>query len=202
MNIVLLIGIVTVSFLIGGIPFGYLLVKKYKKLDIRKIGSGNIGSTNVRRAAGAALSKVTQGLDILKGMLPVAAVLVLSRHIWFGIEESLLWSATAFAAVLGHDFTPWLGFRGGKGVNTTVGAFLLVAPIPVLGGISMFFLLGLVTPIVSIRSLVMGLTIPVLAGILKMPTAVILASCLASVMLFIRHKSNIQRLLSGSELQP
>jgi len=190
------------AFLIGGIPFGYLLVKKHKDIDIRKIGSGNIGSTNVRRAAGAALSKITQILDILKGMIPVAAVLVLSRHIRTGLEETMLWSATAFAAILGHDFTPYLGFRGGKGVNTTIGAFLLLAPIPVLGGISIFYLLGLVTPIVSIRSLALGISIPVIAVLLKMPGAIILASCLAAVMLFLRHHSNIKRLLTGHELQP
>ncbi|MBN1266506.1 MAG: glycerol-3-phosphate 1-O-acyltransferase PlsY [Anaerolineales bacterium] len=201
MNLIVLVSII-VAFLIGGIPFGYLLVKKYKKLDIRKIGSGNIGSTNVRRAAGAALSKITQGLDILKGVIPVAAVLVLSRHIRIGIEESMLWSATAFAAILGHDFTPYLGFRGGKGVNTTIGAFLLLAPIPVLGGISIFYLLGLVTPIVSIRSLALGISIPILATLLKMPEAIILASCLASLMLFLRHYDNIKRLFSGTELRP
>ncbi len=202
MNIPLLVSSIIGSFLIGGIPFGYILVKKYHKLDIRNIGSGNIGSTNVRRAAGAALSRIAQGLDILKGIIPVAVVVMLSRYIRVGIEESLLWSATAFAAILGHDFTPYLGFRGGKGVNTTIGALLLLAPIPVLGGISMFYLLGLVTPVVSIRSLALGITIPLLAGILRMPSAVILASCLASVMLFLRHSSNIKRLLSGTELQP
>jgi len=114
----------------------------------------------------------------------------------------MLWSATAFAAILGHDFTPYLGFRGGKGVNTTIGAFLLLAPIPVIGGISVFYLLGLVTPIVSIRSLALGIAIPVIASLLRMPEAIIIASILAAFMLFLRHYSNIKRLLSGSELQP
>lgn len=116
------------SFFCGAIPTGYLLLKFVQHQDIRDAGSGNIGSTNVKRVAGTKLSLVTQIIDILKGLIPVALGLMLIRYFDLSSGKALLSSAIALAAILGHDFSPFLGFRGGKGVNTTIGAFLLLAP--------------------------------------------------------------------------
>jgi glycerol-3-phosphate acyltransferase PlsY len=189
------------SFFCGAIPTGYLLVKTIKHQDIRDIGSGNIGSTNVKRAAGTGASLVTQIIDIAKGVIPVAIALFLDRHFDFGEAKTTVLAATALASILGHDFSPFLKFRGGKGVNTTIGAFLLLAPISVIIGIAVYYALRVVTPIVSIRSLALALAIPIMAGILRLPPAIIIASSIAALLIIIRHVDNIRRLLQHNELR-
>lgn len=189
------------SFFCGAIPTGYLLVRIFKHQDIRDIGSGNIGSTNVRRAAGMGFSLVTQIIDILKGIIPVGIALFLSRNCGFPDEKMFVISAVALASIMGHDFSPFLRFRGGKGVNTTVGAFLLIAPLPVIIGAGVFCVLRIITSIVSIRSLALGLTIAVMTGILRFPPSIILASWIAALLIIVRHFENIQRLLQRNELR-
>jgi acyl phosphate:glycerol-3-phosphate acyltransferase len=189
------------SFLCGAIPTGYLLVKALKHEDIRTIGSGNIGSTNVGRAAGTGASLITQVIDIIKGLIPVALALILSRHFDFGTARMTVIAAIALASILGHDFSPFLKFRGGKGVNTTIGAFLLLAPVPVLVGIGVYYALRTITSIVSIRSLALGFAIAVMAGLLRLPSAIIFASWFAALLIVLRHVENIRRLLKQSELR-
>ncbi len=200
MNSLLILCLLCAAFFCGAIPTGYLLVKHWKQLDVREIGSGNIGSTNVRRAAGIGVSKLTQVGDILKGVIPVALALTIAHRRNLGIDSHLLGSLTALAAIVGHDYTPFLRFRGGKGVNTTLGAFLLLAPVPVGGAVCFFYLLRLLTPLVSIRSLALGVTIPVLAGLLHLPLAIMLASSAAAGLIVLRHAENIKRLVRGTEL--
>ncbi len=201
MNLPIVLCLFIFSFFCGAIPTGYLLVKALKHQDIRTIGSGNIGSTNVGRAAGKGASLITQVIDILKGLIPVALALILSGHFDFGASRNMLISAIALVSILGHDFSPFLKFRGGKGVNTTIGAFLLLAPIPVLTGIGLYYALRFITSIVSIRSLALGFAIAVMAGILELPPPVILASWLAAILIVVRHVDNIRRLIRNSELR-
>jgi acyl phosphate:glycerol-3-phosphate acyltransferase len=189
------------SFLFGAIPTGYLLVKALMGRDIRNFGSGNIGSTNVGRAAGMTASLITQIVDILKGAVPVAVALFVSKHLDFGSAKMAVLGAIALASILGHDFSPFLRFRGGKGVNTTVGAFIPLAPIPVIIGICVFYVLRLTTSIVSIRSLALGFSIAVMTLILRVHPAISIASWLAAFLIAVRHIGNIQRLARHNELQ-
>jgi acyl phosphate:glycerol-3-phosphate acyltransferase len=192
--------LVVFSFLCGSIPTGYLLIKISKQQDIRTIGSGNIGSTNVRRAGGFGLSLATQAIDILKGLIPVGITWLLSQTYQRGEEETLLVAAVALASILGHDFSPFLGFRGGKGVNTTLGAFLLLAPLAVMIGIAVYTTLRLLTLVVSIRSLTLGVAIPIAAWITGSPPPITAALWMAALLIFIRHIENIRRLFTGREI--
>jgi glycerol-3-phosphate acyltransferase PlsY len=200
-HVLLILCLLFISFFCGAIPTGYLLIKIFKHQDIRDIGSGNIGSTNVRRAAGATFATTTQVIDILKGVIPVGIAIALSRHIEFGMDKMIVFSAVALVSILGHDFSPFLGFRGGKGVNTTSGAFLLLAPIPVISGVVVFYALRILTSIVSIRSLALGITIALMTEILGLPRAVVIASCIAAFLIVIRHIDNVRRLIRHHELK-
>lgn len=187
------------SFLCGSIPFGYLLVKKYKQTDLRQIGSGNIGSTNVRRAAGKKISLVTQLLDMAKGMLPVFIALVIYDYFDFPVSQEIFGILTAFCAVLGHDFSPFLKFKGGKGVNTTIGAFFPLLPVPViLTGFS-FILLKYLTPIVSIRSIIISLLLPLYAFLFGYGSIYIFALLIAALLIILKHLPNINRMKQHQE---
>ena len=124
----IIITTIIIAFLSGSIPTGYLLTKKLCGIDIRTKGSGNIGSTNVKRIAGKKVSIITQIIDILKGMLPVALGMYLAKTIKLPLSTDIYLSIIAIAAILGHNYTPFLKFKGGKGVNTTLGAFVLIIP--------------------------------------------------------------------------
>ena len=140
------------AFLCGSIPFGLLLVKLAGKGDVREHGSGNIGATNVSRVGGKALGIVTLLLDILKGFLPV----YLGKQL--GMGESVL-SLLALCAVLGHVFTPWLKFQGGKGVATALGVALAFRAAMILPALGVFVVLLLVFRYVSLGSVMAALTL-------------------------------------------
>ena len=186
------------AYLLGSIPFGFLLGKS-RGIDIRIHGSGNIGSTNVKRVAGRGISILTQIGDILKGLIPVTIAIVVIPHLDLVVDQDIIISLTALAAIAGHDFTPFLRFRGGKGANTTLGAFLPIALIPVLVCVFIFLLLRLVTPIVSIRTLASVVSCPVIAGLLYLPIIIVLALAAAAGLIVLRHKDNIKRLVAGTE---
>lgn len=187
------------AFFLGSIPTGFLLVKRYKAVDIRTLGSGNIGSTNVRRVAGAKIAIVTQILDILKGFVPVAAGCCLARHLTLPVNDQVFLPALALAAIIGHDFSPFLRFRGGKGVNTTMGAFLLLAPLPVLLSAAIYFGLRLVTSIVSIRSLALSLSLVVATVLTARSRPLIYAVVSAAFLIIACHHENLGRLARGKE---
>ena len=199
MDILIILLFMCGAFLCGSIPTGYLLVKHLKHLDVREIGSGNIGSTNVKRAAGRRISILAQAGDILKGLIPVAIAIVAIPHLDSSVDLDIATSLTALAAIVGHDFTPFLRFRGGKGVNTSLGAFILIAPIPMIGAACVFLLLRFVTPVVSLRSLASSVTFAGLAGLLHFPFVIVLASFAAAGLIIIRHIDNIKRLIAGTE---
>ncbi len=179
------------TYLVGGIPFGYLFVKIFKGIDVRTVGSGNIGATNVYRAGGIWIALLTGIFDVLKGFLPTYFALRL-----FGINFA---AVTGVVAILGHSFTIYMKFKGGKGVATTVGAFLALSPIGVGIGVLTWIVILLITRIVSASSLV-----AVMVGgiyIFFSTTSYVLKVIIvfAVFVIFIRHKSNIKRLLRGEE---
>ena len=183
------------AFLCGSIPTGYLLTKKLYKIDIRTKGSGNIGSTNVKRIAGTKISIITQIIDILKGIIPVILGMHLAKTMSLPISADIFTAIIAIVVILGHDYTPFLKFNGGKGVNTTLGAFILLAPLPTLIGVAIHFILRPFTSIVSIRSIAIGIVIPVMCFIMKSPAAIVISATAACVLMIVRHKNNLIRIL-------
>lgn len=190
---------IVVSFLCGSIPTGYLITKKLYGIDIRTKGSGNIGSTNVKRIAGTKVSILTQTGDILKGMIPILLGMYLSKTIKLPVSKDIYLSIIPIAVILGHDYTPFLKFNGGKGVNATLGAFFLLAPIPILIGVAVHFILRPFTKIVSIRSVCLGITIPIVCIIIRLPISIIVSASLACILMIFRHKDNLMRILNNEE---
>lgn len=190
---------IIISFLFGSIPTGYLITKKVCGIDIRTKGSGNIGSTNVKRIAGTKIALITQTIDVLKGSIPVALGIYLSSIIKLPVSTNTYLSIIAIATILGHDYTPFLKFKGGKGVNTSLGVFIFIAPIPTLTGLAVYFILRLCTNIVSIRSIAIGITIPIMCIITKLPISIIISTIIACVLIVFRHKDNLVRIIRKEE---
>lgn len=210
-----------VSYLLGSIPFGYLLVRIFRGQDVRHTGSGNIGATNVARAGSKGLAIVTLILDALKGYVAVAFAFWLAGSHRFtagNIQPNLydsspqmidsrtvflLAAVAAFCAILGHMFTVWLRFKGGKGVATAAGAFVALAPKCLLLSLLLFAIVFALTRYVSLGSIVAAASFPWLVLWLnpaERNTAPILLVITASAALIIaRHKDNIRRLLAGTE---
>ena len=192
---------ILISYLIGAIPFGYLLTKYFLNINILEVGSGNIGSTNVKRIAGRKISIYSQLLDMAKGLIVVTFVLILQNYYPVLQRQEFLVYLVAIAAILGHNFSIFLNFKGGKGVNTTLGASLLIAPIPVLSAVVFYYLVKWKFKYVSLGSLAIAIVLPLGAFIqfgIGIPFYYFL---LCSTMIILRHIPNIKRLLVGKELK-
>ncbi len=179
-----------IGYLFGSIPFGLLLTRMAGLGDVRKIGSGNIGATNVLRTGNKKLAAATLLLDALKG---TAAVLV-ANALW-GYEASLV---AGFFAFLGHLFPVWLGFKGGKGVATYIGVLLGAAPMMMLAFALIWLATAFITRYSSLSALVAMLVIPVALWIVG-PEKTALLVTLLSVISWWKHRENIARLLAGTE---
>jgi glycerol-3-phosphate acyltransferase PlsY len=187
------------AYLLGSVPFGYLLVRFFRKEDIRAIGSGNIGATNVARSGAKGLGILTLVLDALKGYLAVLIAMHLAPSIGRGPSDLAI--AAAVAAVLGHVFPVWLGFRGGKGIATALGVFIaLVWPVA-LASFIVFLVIVLTTRIVSLGSIVAAASIPFLALLLvPVHTGVLIGGLsVISLISILKHHANIVRLFQGKE---
>ena len=187
------------SFFIGAIPTGFILAKKFKGVDIRTEGSGNIGSTNVRRVLGHKLAVATQVIDVLKGLVPVAIAIGIHKSGLIDMDYSLYVSLVALSSILGHNFTPFLSFKGGKGVNTTLGSFFLLSPLSVVVGVATYFILKYFTKIVSIRSIALGISMPITCLLTGADMTITISAFLSTLLLIVRHKSNIIRIMNGTE---
>lgn len=182
----------TASYFLGSIPFGYLIVKCTQGKDIRQVGSGNVGATNVLRIAGKTWGILTLLLDAAKG-----ALAVYGTQIFLGAESAMVLSAVM--AVLGHMFTPFLHFRGGKGVATALGALLIVAPIAVLISLLVFLLTVALSRFISVGSMAAAISFPLWTVLLQYETAVVIIAVLLAILILWRHSSNVRRLLQGTE---
>jgi glycerol-3-phosphate acyltransferase PlsY len=195
------LAIAVIAYLLGSIPFGLLLVRLVKGEDVRLTGSGNIGATNVARSGGAKLGVITLLLDGLKGYLAVLFALLLAHRLP-ELDASLAAAIAALATIIGHVFPVWLHFRGGKGVATAVGAFLAMAPRAVLVVLAIFLVIVLIFRYVSLGSVVASAAFPILAFFIYRGSSSVvdLAVMLtASLLIIFKHKSNIQRLINGTE---
>ena len=179
------------AFVLGSIPFGLVIAKTIKGIDPRKAGSGNIGSTNVARLCGWPCGVLTLFCDIMKGTLPV----LIAVHF---MPEQFWQSLVALCAVLGHIKSPFLGFKGGKGVATTIGALIPLAFLPLLCAVACFFVVVFITRYVSLSSMTMAVALVVFYALFGHWQLLPLGTVLA-VMIIWAHRSNIGRLIRGEE---
>jgi glycerol-3-phosphate acyltransferase PlsY len=187
------LALVAVAYLLGSIPSALLVVWARTGKDVRREGSGNVGATNATRIGGPGAGVVVTAMDVLKGALPVWAMTVLN-------PEGGWVAATAVAAIVGHCYPVWLRFAGGKGVATAFGAFVVLAPVPALIGLSVWIVVLAVGRWVSLASMVAAAVFPLLAAVLDQPgRAMLLGVSLASVLIIVRHQANIRQLIAGSE---
>ena len=186
---------VVLSYLLGSVPFGYLLIRLFRGEDVRQTGSGNIGATNVSRTS-PALGAVTLVLDALKGLIAVA----ITRFLFPG----QLWLAmlAAVCSILGHVFPVWLKFRGGKGVATGLGSFVLIMPKAILVAVAIFVAIVSVFRYVSLGSLIAVALLPLLGWIFDMRQGTplfIIPIAMSSILIIAKHHENIRRLFSRTE---
>ncbi len=179
------------SYLIGGIPFAYILVKLKTGKDIRTIGSGNVGGTNAARAAGIGTGLLVGLLDALKGAVPTYIAMK-----YGGVDLGV--TAGVFA-VIGHSFTPFLSFKGGKGVATTLGSFLVLLPSSIGIAFIAWLLVFAVFRTVSLSSIIGAITFAVHGGLTASTTLLRAAAVVVGLLVVLRHHSNIKRLLNGTE---
>lgn len=194
MNDWLRIGAMAVgSFLLGSIPIGILLAKS-KGVDIRKVGSGNIGATNVSRALGAKLGSLCFFLDVAKGYLPA---------FFFGAmmpEQPQTWGFVfGLIAVFGHMFSPFASFKGGKGIATGLGALLGSTPLVGWSALAVFIVVAFATRYVSLASVCAGIALIVFGYVYKSAMPLQIAYYCLGIFVILRHRENISRLLAGTE---
>lgn len=196
------IWIAAAAYLLGSIPVGYLLVRIFKRQDIRAVGSGNIGATNVLRTGGKGLGAATFILDTFKGALAVMLAALIAAPVLPGVPQRNVEALAALFAVLGHMFPVWLRFRGGKGVATGFGVFLVAAPIGALAAIALFAIVLGLTRYVSLASILGAASFPVFAWFTvrgPKPAFFIAVQITVALLIIIKHHPNIRRLLAGSE---
>lgn len=196
-----------IAYLIGSIPFGYLIVKLTGRGDVRRTGSGGTGATNVSRSAGKAAGVLTLLLDALKGAVAVFVAAKWSDQFQPNsrIADWII-VASAVAVIVGHIFPVWLGFRGGKGVATGAGAFFVLHPLAVLCAGVVFVIVVALTRYVSLGSITGALVIPLsiwLMHVFVQPdlslTPILAGATVSALLIVFAHRGNIARLLSGTE---
>ena len=187
------------AYIVGATPFGFV-VGKLRGVDIRQVGSGNIGATNVLRTFGKPLGLLVFLLDFLKGLVPA-----LLAKLWFP-DAPLVPILAALATILGHNYTFWLGFKGGKGIATSAGALVALMPIAVLGGGLVWLVTYYTTRYVAVASMVGAVSVPVVLAVQQAVTGswnrpLLGPAVFIALMAIYRHKSNIRNLLAGTEHQ-
>ncbi len=180
------------GYLLGAVPFGWLLGRLGRGLDVRRVGSGNIGATNVGRSVGAWAGILTLALDVGKGAAAAWGAGWLS-----GLPAVAM--AAGLAAVAGHIFPVYLGFKGGKGVATGLGVFLVLAPLETLGAGVFFLAAAATTRRVSVGSIAAAISLPVILLVRQASPALLLTALASSLLIVIRHSENIRRLFAGTE---
>ncbi len=191
-----------VAYVIGSIPMGFWLVKVLKGLDIRQHGSGNIGATNVGRVLGKRWGIAVLIFDIAKGAVPV----VLGRHYFYSLQGSSGWISSdlystlcGIAAVCGHNWTMFLGFKGGKGVATSAGAVLGMAPAVAIPSIVIWAAVAKISGYISVASISGAIAFCALTFVLKTSMEIKILGFLLAGMILAKHRSNIQRIRQGTE---
>lgn len=185
--------VVAGAYLLGSVPFAIVLVRLFRGVDVRTQGSGTAGATNVLRTSGKGLAVATMLLDVGKGVVPVLGMQALTHDPrWLG--------AAAVAAIVGHIFPVWFGFRGGKGVATAIGGFAVLSWGAVLAVVGAFVLVVAATRYVSLGSVTAACLLPLSLRLLfHAPDAVVIAAAATTLLIVVSHRANIRRLLDGTE---
>lgn len=193
-DVALATALVAGAYLLGSIPFGLILARR-RGVDVRQVGSGNIGATNVARSLGKKLGLVVLVLDVAKGAVPVLALgaLPLAAHPW-------LVTAVGVAPILGHCFPVWLRLHGGKGVATALGVFLALAPAVAGMAVALFAALYATFRVVSLGSMSAGVAVPVLLWATGRPAPEVTLGVVGAAIILVQHRQNIRRLLRRAEL--
>jgi len=187
--------ILATAYLLGSIPFGYILVRLFLHQDIRATGSGNIGATNVARSGARGLGMATLALDALKG----AAAVLLAKHLAPGNLD--IAALAAVFAILGHVFPIWLGFKGGKGVATALGVYLALSWPTALSALAVFIVALLLSKYVSLASVLGAITLPLFFYFFvpDHSLTIVCSVLFISLLVIVKHHQNIRRLLAGTE---
>ena len=185
-----------ISYVFGGVPTGYVLGKYLKGIDIRDYGSGNPGTANVYRTMGKWAGIATFIIDFLKGFLPTMLAMgfyLRAGHWWIPVVAGAV-------AITGHIWTPFLNFKGGKGVATSAGVFMAIMPIPVLGALTVFVITVAITKHISLGSMAASIVLPILSFAFKSYFPLSIMAILVCALIFCTHIPNIRRIISGKEL--
>jgi glycerol-3-phosphate acyltransferase PlsY len=177
---------------VGSLPLGYLVASRAKGIDLRRVGSGNVGATNAYRSAGLAAALIVVLVDIAKG----ASSVFFAARFAPGAADPV---AAGIAAILGHVYPVWLRFHGGKGVATACGVFWMLAPLATAIAASVFLVVVWVSRYVSLGSIVATVALPPLAWLTNKPMAVVIGAVVAAALIVERHRANLARLQQGSE---
>jgi len=184
--------VVLTGYLLGSIPFALLTARRWSLVDLRQVGSGNLGATNVMRASGVRAGVLVALLDMLKG----AASVVLAERLSANAAAPAL---AGFAAIVGHIYPIWLRFRGGKGVATACGVFSVLAPLAVPPALAVFIASVWMTKYISLGSVLASIALPPLAYAMGGQVPTVAAALAASVIIVFRHRANVARLRAGTE---
>ncbi len=185
------------AYLLGAVPFGKLLARMVAQIDITQRGSRNIGATNVARELGLKWGLLTLALDVLKGLLPV---LFFYNTCFTGdFKSQIALAVVSLAPLAGHQFSIFLGFKGGKGVATALGVYLALSPLSCLLGLVVFVLVVLKWDYISLASMISAGAVPIFLTLFHQPKPVVLASVVMAVLIYFRHGENILRLAKGEE---
>ncbi|MBI4266430.1 MAG: glycerol-3-phosphate 1-O-acyltransferase PlsY [Acidobacteria bacterium] len=182
---------VGLAYLIGSVPFAFVLARR-RGIDLRRVGSGNVGAANVLRTSGVTAAVVATGLDAAKG----AVAVLVAQRLTVGAATP---AAAGLAAIIGHIYPIWLGFRGGKGVSTAAGAHVVLAPSALAVAAAVFVLAVWATRFVSVGSIAAAITLAVVAAASDVPAAVAVGATVSAVVILHRHRSNLGRLVAGTE---
>ena len=187
------------AYLLGAVPTAYIVTKLFKGVDIRNQGSGNMGATNVMRVVGKGAGAFVLIVDIAKGFLAVTILAQLFYKPELIININLLKILMGAGAISGHNWTIFLGFKGGKGVATSAGVLLGFSPIVMGLAVVIWILLVFITRYVSLSSIVVSIVVPILMFLFKQPKEFLILTALMCPVIIYRHKSNIKKLIRGEE---
>ena len=189
----MLIAILVSAYLLGSVPFGLLIVKNFCGIDIRSVGSGNIGATNVLRAAGPKLAAVVFAMDVVKGLIPTLA----AKQLFPG--EAWIIVATGMVAIMGHTLSIFLRFKGGKGVATGLGVIIGLDPRIAGIGFGIWLLIVAITKYVSLASIIAAVSITTMMRLFHQHIAYQIVVTFVAAFVIFKHRSNMVRLIQGKE---
>ena len=200
MTIILkILAMIIVSYLLGAIPTSFIIGKLTKKVDIREFGSGNVGASNAFRVLGVIPGIITLIIDIAKGLICASIIASFFHRGCSDQFYNLFQIIAGTSAIIGHNWTIFLDFKGGKGVATSTGVFLAISPIAILLCVAVWGICALVTRYVSLSSIIAAISLPIFIGVFNFKIGNLVFGIVAAAFVVIRHKGNIERLLHGTE---